>query len=113
MYATFAVFAFIDCLFVFLFLSQRYASPVVVYGSPMVKCWHKLDRTFLMPKVEVLVHIISASSYDSPRAAELSELYVLLLNDSLAEYSYQAELAGLHYSVALSTTGFRVCVLSR
>jgi len=44
----------------------------------------------------------------SPRSAELCELYVLLLNDSLAEYSYQAELAGLYYSVALSTTGFRV-----
>lgn len=44
----------------------------------------------------------------SPDASVCSRLFVKLLSDYLNEMAYPAELAGLHYGISVSLTGFEV-----
>jgi insulysin len=75
-----------------------------------VTCFHKLDRTFNKPKAYVACSVISPAAYFSPLHTVLTDLYVRLLVDSLGEYTYDAELAGLYYSLFPTATGMQLLV---
>jgi insulysin len=47
---------------------------------------------------------------ESPVAAVMSQLLVNLVTDNLTEYSYEAELAGLLYSLSSTPVGFQLSV---
>ena len=49
--------------------------------------------------------------YYSPRHAVMARIYGGLLDDALAEFSYDAELAGLHYRLSPTAYGFQVSPL--
>lgn len=82
------------------------AGPVKIIDNDKFEVHYKLDRTFRRPKVEVRIVLSTPASYSSPRNYVLCSMFVSLLTDELNEYSYDAELAGLQYS--LSTLDYGV-----
>eukprot|EP00808_Paulinella_micropora_P023005 g5315.t1 len=72
------------------------------------KCWWKPDFSYHTPKVVGIVDYLSPVAYRNPEANLLTTLYALLVEDALNEVVYDAELAGLSYSVTPVQKGLQV-----
>ncbi|KAH8826892.1 Metalloenzyme, LuxS/M16 peptidase-like protein [Flagelloscypha sp. PMI_526] len=70
--------------------------------------WHKKDDQFWVPKAYISIELRSPFSNATAKTAVLSRLFGDLVNDSLSEYSYNADLAGLSYQLAATTTGMYI-----
>ena len=79
--------------------------PTRLLSSAALEVWWKADRTFLKPKANVLVKLVSPLAHQSPSTTVLTSLYARLLEDALSEYSYDADIAGLSYSLTPTATG--------
>uniref|UniRef100_A0A7S4RX98 Peptidase M16 N-terminal domain-containing protein n=1 Tax=Ditylum brightwellii TaxID=49249 RepID=A0A7S4RX98_9STRA len=75
---------------------------------PGVRMHHKMDTTYRVPKTFIKIHLTSPNVYKSPRSMTLNRLYEKVLNDDLTSFVYDARLAGCHYRVACTPTGFRI-----
>ena len=64
--------------------------------------------TFRTPKAQVTLDFQCPEAYSSPDQAVMTRLFTSLIEDELSELSYDAELAGLRYSVSNSQSGFLV-----
>ncbi|WP_438944557.1 insulinase family protein [Shewanella electrica] len=73
--------------------------PVIVAEGAGFRIWHKKDDEFNVPKGHLYLSLDSAEAAKSARHAALTRLYVELLLDHLAEYTYAAEVAGLSYNI--------------
>ena len=82
--------------------------PTLLMDTSALELWHKTDSTYRRPKTNLLINLVAPAAYYSPRAACLTALYVKLVNDELSEFSYHADLAGLHYGVKSTATGLRL-----
>lgn len=75
------------------------------------KLFFKPDTAqFKTPKAEIILSFLCPNSYLSPEAAVSTSLFTRLVSDKLNEYTYDAELAGLRFSIYNSTSGFNVRV---
>lgn len=88
--------------------SSQPGEPQLLVSSPHTRMFHQLDVSFERPKVVVYLDFQCPEAYSSPDRAVMTRLYVKLIVDSLNELVYPAELAGLHYSVHNTMTGFQV-----
>ncbi|KAI9226187.1 MAG: Metalloenzyme, LuxS/M16 peptidase-like protein, partial [Piptocephalis tieghemiana] len=70
-----------------------------------IRLWHKRDDQFWVPKVYVWAWIRTPLAYASPRTSVLTRLYAELVRDALNEYSYDAEVAGLSWSIHTDVDG--------
>jgi insulysin len=68
--------------------------------------WHQLDTEFNLPLANFYFSVRSPVANDNARHAVLTNLYVRLVNDQLTEFSYDADLAGLSYSLYKHVRGF-------
>lgn len=75
-----------------------------------VDVFWKPDTVHLKPKANVLMKIISPTAYSTPRNTVLTNLYCRLLDDNLNEFAYDADIAGLGYSLTPTTTGLHLMV---
>lgn len=82
--------------------------PHLIRQSDISKVWYKKDDQFWLPRAAVIIDIRSPVANDSPRTTVLTKLCVDLVNDSLAEYTYDAELAGLGYHVTSQSLGMTI-----
>ena len=80
-------------------------APRVVRNDNIARTWWKKDDTFWVPKANFIVscksRLISATVENLVKA----KVFTDLVRDALEEYSYDAELAGLQYNVALHSPG--------
>ncbi|OAQ98847.1 hypothetical protein LLEC1_05979 [Akanthomyces lecanii] len=80
-------------------------SPRLLRNDQLARTWWKKDDTFWVPKANVTVSlknpIINATAENSVKA----QLFTELVRDALEEYSYDAVLAGLHYTVSSDSRG--------
>jgi insulysin len=81
------------------------ADPVLLRDSQMVKVWYKQDDTFLIPKASVSVVLTSPLAYATAKHCNMTRLFSDMLKDSLTEFGYDAELAGMAYSCDNTTYG--------
>jgi secreted Zn-dependent insulinase-like peptidase len=72
--------------------------------------WHKMDRTFRVPKTSVRLQLTSPNIYRSPRAITLNRLFQKVLTDDLNSYVYDASVAGCSYSVDCTPSAYRLSV---
>lgn len=79
--------------------------PQELLQEASLRMWYKSDHIFLKPKVFFYSTLSTPWAYASPAAAVLTDLYTHLLEDSLAEYAYDAEIAGLRHSLTASLDG--------
>ncbi|KAF9103581.1 Insulinase (Peptidase M16) [Mortierella sp. AM989] len=85
-------------------------TPVLLKHTPLTRIWHKKDDVFWVPKVNMYFQLKSPLSYSSPSNNVKTQLYVNLLKDALNEYSYDADLAGLLYSLDTTVEGMILSV---
>jgi insulysin len=84
--------------------------PAQVQSTPTSSVWHKMDTEFGLPKSYVNLMMLSPEAYASPRAVVLSRLYSEVVKDALNEFAYDAEVAGLNYSLRNTTRGLQLTV---
>lgn len=84
--------------------------PVALERRPGFELWHALDTEFNLPLANFYFSVRSPLANDTARHAVLTSLYTRLVNDQLTEFSYDADLAGLSYSLYKHIRGFTVRV---
>jgi secreted Zn-dependent insulinase-like peptidase len=84
--------------------------PVALERRPGFELWHRFDTEFGLPLANMYFSVRSPVANDTAEHAVLTALYVLLVNDQLTEFSYDADLAGLGYSLYKHIRGFTVRV---
>ncbi|KAJ3510226.1 hypothetical protein NLJ89_g4805 [Agrocybe chaxingu] len=82
--------------------------PHLIRATPLSTLWHKKDDKFWVPKAHVVIDLRSPLANASARASVLTRLYSEIVNDSLTEFSYDADLAGLSYNFSPHSTGLYV-----
>ncbi|KAG8523499.1 Insulin-degrading enzyme [Galemys pyrenaicus] len=81
--------------------------PSLIKDTAMSKLWFKQDDKFFLPKACLNFEFFSPFAYVDPLHYNLAYLYLELLKDSLNEYAYAAELAGLSYDLQNTIYGIR------
>lgn len=85
-------------------------SAKLIRNDEYVRTWYKKDDQFWVPKANLFVNcrnpLPSATAENSLKA----RLYTDVVRDALEEYSYDAELAGLDYSVSSHSMGIEIAV---
>ncbi|CAK4076904.1 unnamed protein product [Aphanomyces euteiches] len=79
------------------------AFPTLLRDDASCRLWCKTDTTFLKPKLNICMAFHSPEIYTSPAAVVLTDLLVRAVKDQLTEYTYDAELAGMRYSLNFTT----------
>ncbi|KAF9482803.1 insulin-degrading enzyme [Pholiota conissans] len=82
--------------------------PLLIRQTQLSTLWHKKDDMFWVPKAHVVVDMRSHVANSSARASVLTRLYSDVVNDSLTEFSYNADLAGLSYKFTPHAAGLYV-----
>ncbi|XP_041998560.1 insulin-degrading enzyme-like 1, peroxisomal [Salvia splendens] len=91
--------------------SEQMKLPVLLRKTPYSRLWYKPDTAFSTPKAYVKIDFNCPLSGSSPESEVLTEIFTRLLMDYLNEYAYDAQVAGLYYSVSNTESGFQVTVV--
>ncbi|KAK6481984.1 insulin-degrading enzyme-like isoform X1 [Huso huso] len=84
--------------------------PSLIKDTAMSKVWFKQDDKFFLPKACLNFEFFSPFAYVDPLHCNMAYLYLELLKDSLNEYAYAAELAGLSYDLQNTIYGMYLSV---
>jgi insulysin len=84
--------------------------PKLIRNHENSRTWFKKDDQFWVPKANVHVCLRSPITHVTPLASILTYMYKELIDDSLNEYSYDAEIAGLRYGLSPHTSGLDIQV---
>ena len=91
-------------------IDEPMKAPRLIRNDDEVRSWWKKDDRFWVPKANVLVTLRTPLVAVTPANAVKTKLYCELVKDALVEYSYDAEIAGLEYSLASHPLGLDVDV---
>jgi len=87
--------------------------PAIIHDSPLIRVWHKQDTEFLKPKSFIGFDFSNPIVYTDPLNCNLTHLFVTLFRDSINEFLYAAELAGLRLTISNTTNGISVSCFLR
>jgi insulysin len=73
--------------------------------SPVKVFFHRQDETFKQPKVVIYFFVRSPNINETVQNSVKTNLWCRILEEALAEYAYDAEIAGVQYSLGLSAGG--------
>ncbi|XP_057982106.1 insulin-degrading enzyme-like 1, peroxisomal [Malania oleifera] len=85
--------------------------PVLLRKSSFSTLWYKPDTMFSTPKAYVRIYFNCPYASNSPEGNVLTDIFTRLLMDYLNEYAYNAQVAGLYYSISHTDGGFEVTVV--
>jgi len=80
-------------------------NPNVLLEKEGMRLWHLPESQFSVPKGHIFTAIDSPSVGIGAKNQVLCRLYVELLHDSLAEVTFPAEIAGMHYDIYPHASG--------
>lgn len=84
--------------------------PVIILDTPLMRVWYKQDTEFLKPKSFIAFDFSNPIVYSDPLNCNLTHLFVQLFKDSLTEFLYSAELAGLRLTISNTTNGISMLI---
>eukprot|EP00794_Sanderia_malayensis_P007262 gene7262-8072_t len=84
--------------------------PDLIMDNELFRVWYKQDKRFLLPKACLFFEFSSPLTSSHPRNCALVDIFLHLLQDSLTEFSYDAELAGISYRTELNMHGIQLRV---
>ncbi|KAI8982604.1 Metalloenzyme, LuxS/M16 peptidase-like protein [Pilobolus umbonatus] len=84
--------------------------PKLIENTPLLRLWHKKDDTFWVPRANAWIMFRSPLAYATPSNCVKTRLYTDLLKDSLNEYAYDAEVAGLCYNIENQLEGILLAI---
>ncbi|KAK3127443.1 hypothetical protein QOZ80_7AG0573360 [Eleusine coracana subsp. coracana] len=90
---------------------EKVTFPGMLRKTLFSRLWYKSDTMFFTPKAFIKIDFHCPLSHSSPESAVLTDLFTRLLMDYLNDYAYDAEVAGLYYSVKPNDTGFQVTMV--
>ena len=67
-------------------------NPKLLIDRDGIKLWHKMDRTFKVPKTSIMLHLVTPDVYQSPRSMTYCRLFTKVLEDDLNSYIYDGKL---------------------
>lgn len=85
-------------------------SPKLIRSDELVRTWWKKDDQFWVPKANLFVNCRNPLPSATAENMLKARLYTDVVRDALEEYSYDAELAGLDYSVSNHSLGIEIAV---
>lgn len=85
-------------------------APKLIRNDELVRTWFKKDDQFWVPKANLFVNCRNTLPNATAENSLKARLYTDVVRDALEEYSYDAELAGLDYSVQSHSTGIDIAV---
>lgn len=85
-------------------------APRLIRNDDNVRTWFKKDDRFWVPKANVHITLRSPLASLTPHTTVVTHLYRELVQDALVEYSYDAEISGLGYSIVAHSLGLDVSV---
>lgn len=85
-------------------------SPRLIRNDDLVRTWFKKDDQFWVPKANLFVNCRNTLPNATAENSLKARLYTDMVRDALEEYSYDAELAGLDYSVSAHSMGIEIAV---
>ena len=91
-------------------VEQPLMAPKLIRNEDNVRTWFKKDDRFWVPKANIQLRLRSPLANASPLTALMSQLYREVVEDALVEYAYDAEIAGLAYSLSSHAQGLDVSV---
>lgn len=80
-------------------------APRLLRNDADCRIWFKKDDTFWVPKANLIVSLRTPITHATAENSIKSRLFTELVRDALEEYSYDAELAGLQYTVSDDARG--------
>lgn len=75
-----------------------------------MRVWFKQDTEFCKPKTIMSFDFNSPLAYADPLSCNLTHMFVNLFRDQLSEYLYDAEIAGLRFSVSNTSNGVSLAI---
>ncbi|TAQ87722.1 hypothetical protein B7494_g3941 [Chlorociboria aeruginascens] len=85
-------------------------APKLIRNDDHVRTWFKKDDTFWVPKANLFINCRNPLPAATAENSLKAKLYSDIVRDALEEYSYDAELAGLDYSVSSHSSGFEIAI---
>jgi insulysin len=85
-------------------------APKLIRNDELVRTWYKKDDQFWVPKANLFVNCRNTLPGATAENNLKARLYTDVVRDALEEYSYDAELAGLDYSVSSHSMGIEISV---
>lgn len=89
-------------------VERKAKRPLLIKHTPLTRVWHKKDDTFWVPKANYLILLRNPVIGQSPEHAVMTKLFIELLKDSLNEFAYNADIAGLQYAIEPTVGAFTV-----
>ncbi|OAA74612.1 a-pheromone processing metallopeptidase Ste23 [Akanthomyces lecanii RCEF 1005] len=86
-------------------VAEAATSPRLLRNDQLARTWWKKDDTFWVPKANVTVSLKNPIIHATAENSVKARLFAELVRDALEEYSYDAELAGLQYTVSIDSRG--------
>lgn len=84
--------------------------PMIIHDTPLIRVWHKQDNEFLKPKMFIGIDFSNPMVYADALSCNLTHLFVALFKDSINEFLYTAELAGLRLNISNTTNGISMLI---
>ncbi len=84
------------------------SEPALLVDQPGSRLWYRQDDHFKTPKVQLRIFLTSPWAYATPKEAALVRIWTQLVQESLNEYAYPAQMAGLKYSFENEVKGFEI-----
>ncbi len=91
-------------------IDYREEHPNLIVDTPKLRMWHKMDRTFRVPKTSIRLQLTSPNIYRSPRSITLNRIFQKVLQDDLNSYVYDASVAGCNYRVSVAPSNYQLSV---
>lgn len=85
-------------------------TPKLIRNDDSLRLWWKKDDRFWVPKANVNITLRNPLTYATPGNYVKSSMICELVKDSLTEYSYDAEISGLGYSLNATMLGLDLSV---
>ncbi|KAL1844376.1 hypothetical protein VTJ49DRAFT_55 [Mycothermus thermophilus] len=83
-------------------------APRIIRNDELIRTWFKKDDTFWVPKASLIISCRSPIATASAAGRVKARLFTDLVKDALEEFSYDAELAGLEYTVTVDSRGLYI-----
>ncbi|EDV22870.1 uncharacterized protein TRIADDRAFT_28404 [Trichoplax adhaerens] len=84
--------------------------PTIIKEDSLSKTWFKQDNSFFLPKACFCFDITSPFTYVDPAHFNMTRLFVTLVMDSLNEFAYDAEIAGISYILHATFYGIQLII---
>jgi insulysin len=89
-------------------VKESAVAPRLIRNDNFARAWFKKDDTFWVPKANLFINCRNPLPGATAENALKTRVYTDMVRDALEEYSYDAELAGLEYSVSACSVGLDI-----